>query len=670
MHRRATAHGFQQALIPFSVAHSSPPAAHCSSACESGAVGDEAFHAEPLYLSLQQGERVRVLQRECHHGTGPHGASSHMLVSAAGGAALSQPQWCIAEREDGAIGLVPGSLLQRVPGALFFARHGVAAVTAHRGGSPDPPSLKPSTATRRGHHRTVEASGRAPSRGFEVVRTTQTPSASSGSPGNDVSEKDDKVGYENTDVVDALQLQRRRQSSLQGRLNAACATPLTAMLTHKEPQTTTSTTSLPTAARGTETASDSDCSEEDEQLHLMKEEARVRAELRWLMDVVLPRLQAACTKAQARLEKLRQDERCANVVASTSSFSSSVDPPNPLAALDREHEGVAGLLERVEALQVELAREASAGAVSEPQRSQSLSGNVLTVSSPRCESGDSSAPAVFRSLDFDAAPPRPLKALHRCRDDVTANAPKAPDSHIVEKLRLLVIEEMETVGSYRSQKLALQQRLSRLAELMQEVASEEASLKESETALHRLLEEGTSEFAVDFAWPRTLQGLTDEEEVVLSSSVHILDKYTRKLQLIADDGQCSTSTNLMSSSVDVSPLANAPIASLDTATCAATPDRQTHSNSRAAMSEGSSTVTTPTPSRVDHLRQVMERGGRELAQLQTKLKAAQRFCDTYGPIAQEIDEQLRRGERILAEKKKYLAALQAAESGEALRNVC
>ncbi|CBZ24910.1 hypothetical protein, unknown function [Leishmania mexicana MHOM/GT/2001/U1103] len=658
MHQRVKLRGVEEAVIPFSVAHSSPSTVHRSSACEGDPAGDEEPHAEPLYLSLQQGGRVRVLRRECHHGTGPQGASSHMLAAAPGGAALSQPQWCIAQREDGAIGLAPGSLLRRVPGALFSACLDPAAVVMHSDRLQGPSSLKPPTATRRGHHSTLEAREKATLRGAEEIRPTQTPSPKSGSRWCDMADEDDEV-------ADALQLQGRRQSSLQERLNAFCDASSAIMSTHGEPHTTDTAISCPLAAHGTETASDSKCSEKDERRRLMKEEARVRAELHWLTDDLAPRLQVACTEAQVALEKLQQDGRRTNAVGSSASSDRSADSPNPLAALDREHERVAGLLEKVEALQTELDREASADAVGKPQKSHLSHGHDATASS------------------IDAGPPGPLEARHSRHDEVTTPDLKAADPYMVETLRLLVAEEMETVDSYRSQKLALQQRLSRLDELIEEVAAEEASLRKSETALHELLDGRTSEPVVDFAWPRTLQGLTDEEDTALSASVHMFDKYKRKLQVITGGSQSSSSTNAPSSSADVSLLANTSTASSATAaaeatersgltatTCAGTPNRHTHSNGRASMCDGDSAVTTPTSSRVEHLRQVLKKGDRELAHLQAKLKAAQEYCDTYGPIARELDEQLQRGERVLAERKKYLADLQAAENGEALRSDC
>ncbi|CAG9571234.1 hypothetical protein LMJF_14_0500 [Leishmania major strain Friedlin] len=540
-----------------------------------------------------------------------------------------------------------------------------------------PSSLKALTTTRHSHHGTLEASEKATLCGAEVVRPTQTPSAKSRSRSRDLADEDDEVAH-------ALPLQGRRHSSLQERLNAFCDASSAIMWTDGEPHTTGTATASPLAARVTETASDRNCSEKDEKRRLMKEEARVRAELHWLTDDLAPRLRVACTEVQVQLEKLQQDERHVNAVRSSASSCRSPDSPHLLATIDREHERVAGLLERVEVLQAELEREASADAVGEPQKSQPSNGHDVTASSTRCELGESSPPAAFRARSIDAGPPGPLEARHSRHDDVATQGLQSPDLCMVEKLRLLVAEELETVDSYRSQKLALQQRLSRLAELIEDVAAEEASLKKSETALHELLDGRTSEPVVDFAWPRTLQGLTDEEDAALRASVHMFDKYQRKLQLITDGGQCSASANVPSSSADMSLLANSSAAAssptaaagatersgLRTATCAATPNRRTHSNGGASICSESSAVATPTSSRVEHLRQVLRTGDRELAQLQAKLKAAQEYCDTYGPIARELDAQLQRGERILAERTKYLADLQAAESGEALRSVC
>ncbi|KAG5509385.1 hypothetical protein JKF63_06695 [Porcisia hertigi] len=267
---------------------------------------------------------------------------------------------------------------------------------------------------------------------------------------------------------------------------------------------------------------------------------------------------------------------------------------SPLEALDREHEHVKGLLEEVGKLQAELAREASADGFGEPGRSPPFNGS------------DS-------------------------------------DSHMVQKLRLLVKEERETVDSYRSQKLALEQRLSRLAELMHEAAAEEASLKDSETALLELLGGQASEHAVDFSWPRTLKGLTAEEEAALCGFLQTFDKYTRKLQLLTGHSQHATSPT--SRSVEMRQLADTPTVSFTSV----------------ANVSGLDTVasTTPTPLRIKHLREVMDKGNSELARLQVKLKAAQEFCQTYGPIAREIDAQLRCGEGILAEKRKYLEDLNA-----------
>ncbi|TPP46235.1 hypothetical protein CGC21_4670 [Leishmania donovani] len=600
-----------------------------------------------------------------------------MLAAAAGGAALSQPQWCIAQGEDGAIGLVPGSLLRRVPGALFSARLDPAAVAMRSDRLHGSSSLKTPTATRHGHHGTLEAIEKATLRGAEVVRPTQTASAKSGPRSRDMVDEDDEVAH-------ALPLQGRRQSSLQERLSAFCDASSAIISTHGEPHTTDTAIASPRAARVTETASDRNCSEKDEKRRLMKEEARVRAELHWLTDDLAPRLQVACTEAQVELEKLQQDGRHANAVGSCASSCRSPDSPNLLAAVDREHERVAGLLEKVEALQTELEHEASADAVGEPQKSQPSNGHDFTAISSRCELGESSAPAVFRARSTDADPPRPLEPRRSSHDDAATQGLQASDLYMVEKLRLLVAEEMETVDSYRSQKLALQQRLSRLAELIEEVAAEEASLKKSETALHELLDGRTSEPVVDFAWPRTLQGLTDEEDAALSASVHMFDKYKRKLQLITGGIQCCSSTNAPNSSADMSLLADSSAAvssataaagatersGLSTTTCAETLNRRTHSNGCASMCGESSAAATHTSSHVEHLRQVLKTGDRELAQLQAKLKAAQEYCDTYGPIARELDAQLQRGERILAERKKYLADLQAAESGEALRSVC
>ncbi|GET87075.1 hypothetical protein, unknown function [Leishmania tarentolae] len=651
MHQHMKARGLEQAVISFSVAHSSLSTAYHSPVCASDAVDDDELHAEPLYLSLQQGEQVRVLRRECHHGRGPHGAPSHVLAATDGGAVLSQPKWCIAQREDGAIGLVPGSLLRRVSGVLSSAQPGLETVSMHSDRLQDPSSLKTPAAT---HHSTLEAIEKATLRGAAVLRPTQTTKTKAESRSRDMVDEDDKA-------ADALQLQERWHPIQKNHLNAFCDGASEILSAHRESHSTDTIIASPLAARGAEMASDNNYSEKDEKRRIIEEEARVRAELHWLTDDLAPRLQVACTEAQAKLAKLQLDGRRTNAVGSSASSRGSADSPNPLEALDREYEQVTGLLEKVEALQNELGREASSDAVGEPQKSQPSSGRDATASSARCEVGESSA-----------------------RHDVTAQGLKAPDSYMVEKLRLLMAEEIETVNSYRSQKLVLQQRLSRLAELIQEVAAEEASLKESETALHELLGGQTSENVVDVAWPRALQGLTDEESAVLSASVHMFDKYTRKLQLLTDDRHCNSPTNAPSSSAEVSLLANSPTASAATAatrgterngvttsTYAETPNRPTHSTGRASsLSHEKSTVATPISSRVEHLRQVLEKGDRDLAQLQEKLKAAAEFCDTYGPIARELEEQLKRGERILAEKKKYLADLQAAGNREALRIVC
>ncbi|KAG5505098.1 hypothetical protein JIQ42_04284 [Leishmania sp. Namibia] len=665
MHQATSARGCEQAIIPFSVAHSSPSPAHCSPAWDRDATSGNKLHAEPLYLSLQKGEQVRVLRREYRHGMSPYGTSSYTLASAADGAVLSPPRWCIAQREDGTIGLVPGSLLQRVPGVLF-SRRNASAVEVHCDRLQSPSSLETPTATRRGQRGASEVSEKSAVRGADVVRPTQTTSEKSDSLGNHVPDRDGKVDYRDVDVADALQLQRRRPSTLQERLDTFVDAPFTAILARKEPHATASAVSSPIAPCGAETAGGVDCSEKCEQLRLMQEEARMRAELHWLTDEVVPRLQAACTEEQAKLEKMQQDGCCRSAADFSSSSCGSESSLNPLAALEREQARVAGLLERAISLQAGLAREALVDAVREPQRSMPPNGSDLTVRNAGCEAREPSVSAALGPRNFDAGLPGPLKGSRASRGNVAAQGLKAPKSCVVEKLRLLVTEETETLDSYRAQRLALHQRMSRLAELMQDVAAEEASLKESETALHRLLGRQTCDLAVDFAWPRTLQGLTDEEEASLRASLHTFDKYTRKLQRIADEDQCGTSMNDTSSSVDMSLLLGAPPASLGTTTCAASPDQRLHSNGRALTCERERTVAAPTSSRLEHLREVMEKGGRELAQLQAKLEAAQRFCDTYSPVAREIEEQLRLGERLLAAKKQYLTNLQVAESGDSL----
>ncbi|KAG5483168.1 hypothetical protein CUR178_04743 [Leishmania enriettii] len=665
MHQATSARGCEQAIIPFSVAHSSPSPAHCSPAWERDATSGNKLHAESLYLSLQQGQQVRVLRRECRHGMSSYGTSSYTPASTADGAVLSPPRWCIAQREDGSIGLVPGSLLQRVPGALF-SRRNAAPVEVHCDHLQGPSWSGTPTATRRGQRGASEASEESAARGADVVRPTQTTSKKSDSLGNHVPDGDGKVDYGDVDVADALQLQRRRPSTLQERLDTFGEAPLTAFLAGREPHATTSAVSSPIAPCGAETACGVDCSEKCEQLRLMQEEARMRAELHWLTDEVLPRLQAACTEEQAKLEKMQQDGCCRSAADSSSSSCGSERSLNPLEALEREQARVAGLLERARSLQAGLAREALVDAVREPQRSMPRNGSDLTVRNAGCEAGEPSVSAALGPRNIGAGLPGPLKGLCASSGNVAAQGLKAPGSCVVEKLRLLVTEEMETLDSYRAQRMALHQRLSRLAELMQDVAAEEASLKESETALHRLLGGQTCDLAVDFAWPRTLQGLTDEEEASLRASLHTFDKYTRKLQRIADEDQCGTSIKDTSSSVDAAATGAVECSRLGTTACAASPDQRLHSNGCSLTCERERTVAAPTSSRLEHLREVMEKGDCELAQLQAKLEAAQRFCDTYSPVAREIEEQLRLGERLLAAKKQYLKDFQVLESEDAL----
>ncbi|KAG5483306.1 hypothetical protein LSCM1_04849 [Leishmania martiniquensis] len=676
MHRGAVARGCEQAIIPFSVARSSPSAAHCSPLRDRDATSGIDHHAEPLYLSLQQGEKVRVLRRECHHGTRRNDAPSYALTSVADGVALSLPRWCIAQREDGAIGLVPGSLLQRVPGVLFSPRN-AAAVAVHHDCSQIPLSKQTCTPTRRGQHSASEASVNATFRAADVVIPTQATSEKRDSLGDHWPEEDGKVDHGGDRVAGTLQLQRRWQSTLHERLDSFGDIPPTSVPTDRGLCTTASAVPAPIAPRGTENASDMDDSGGCEQLRLMEEEARVRAELHWLTEEVVPRLQAVCTEEQARLEKWRQHPCCRSAADSSSPSGDSASSPNPLADLDREHKRVMGLLERAESLKAGLTRDVLGGAAREPQKSRLSTGSDLAVSSAGCEAGEASTSVVLGAGDLDRGSPGPLKEKDSRCDKATSQGPKAPASHIVGKLRLLVAEETETLDSYRSQRLALQQRLSQLMELMHEVAAEEASLKESETALHRLLGGRTSDLVVDVAWPRTLQGLTDEEEAALRASLHTFDKYTRKLQRITDDGQCGASTNDKSSSADASLSANVSTTSaaaatgaaersrLSAGTSAAPPDRRLHSNGRASVCESESAVAAPASSRLEHLRKVMEKGDRKLAQLQAKLEAVQQFCDTYSPVAREIEEQLQLGERVLAAKKKYLAGLQVTERGEA-----
>ncbi|KAK7197512.1 hypothetical protein NESM_000701000 [Novymonas esmeraldas] len=615
MDRRRSSRGCEQSVIPFSIAVPSPSAAHSSSPRICDVRAAEPLEDAALYLALRQGERVRVLRRENRHGatTSP---PLHALRRTDDGAIVSQPSWCIAQREDGAVGLVPGSLLLRVPGARFALRQEGDAATRHS----DP------------------SCGVASSSSMPPEADSYTGEAENGD--------DDDDG---DDATDALQLQRRRQSSLQDRLEAFHRAAFDAPPTAVKPLSSTphpSPPAPPCSAGAEQSLSES---EREEHRKLAQQAAQVRAELRWLLSDVVPRLQDAHTRAEGTA--MSDDHR---------SPAADTPPTATLRAAEahtRELEGVAQLLHRAEALHAELGRLATTRTVSMPDSSPPpplASSSSTDGAASMLNARDVNVASSSSTTTVTAA----VSVKGTTATDSAAKAPStaATDRHAMSTLRRLVKEERETVGLYQSQTETLRQRLTQLAALMSEAAVETASLSESETALHCLL--GTSSDsmrAAEVDWPRTLPGLTAEEEEALSASLRVYDKYTRKLRLLADGGKCG---HAVSSSVEHSVLTNT---SINSSACAVTPIQSACvTDGTPSTNNGSDTTATPTPTRVEHLRHVKEKGDRELAQLQTKLEDVQRFCDTYGPIAHEIDEQMRRGERLLRERQLALKQLAAS----------
>ncbi|KPA77216.1 hypothetical protein ABB37_07124 [Leptomonas pyrrhocoris] len=623
MPRKVGVQRCDQAVFPFSVAavpSSSPAGASPNTVDDAHLRNDEAR----LYLALKRDERVRVLQRD---------RQSHYDSYAA------LAQWCIAQREDGAVGLVPVSLLHRVPGAAFTLRSTSPAATA-----------------------TGQQQGGVSSLQRRDVRALETKSLL----------PQDTDGE--ADVEDEVLLRRRRQTSLQDRVQALQSSSRPVKLLLQENLRTTAT-----GATTPSSPSSSSCGhvrrpahrnattyppaegakdEDVERAQLTDEAAHMSAELLWLQSDVLPRLSAACEAAQVKLLTEEKEER----MRTTDSPSRSWTAPNAECgiAAEQQRQRVAEQLTVAHALRAWLERKAAH-------------------SSDRDSSGDDENGVLFAA---DAHTHADTVKVLSSRD---LNRPSGGDSdkrestcfpddnknHVayrVDHLCRLVEEERETMRSYRDQTRELRQRLASLHQLSSDLAAEEAALQPSELALKIVVaaQAGNADPSAD-PWPRTLPGLTEEEDEALRSSVAMRDKYARKLQAI--DPTCFRGPTTAANSLDLSDINGGLVSarSLTTSTeeknlfsrLLDTPERP--ANAPATDTATGAGVNTPlsygSAQVVERLRLVLAKGDGEYAQLQAKLNTLQEFCDTYGPTAREIDAQLQRGRHILAKKRNHLAQL-------------
>ena len=632
MLHKAAIQGCDQAIFPFSVA------APSSVSEETNNAGHD---LAPLCLTLQQDERVRVLQRDRQHnrhhrhGSGGDDPSNVVLT-----------QWCIAQREDGAVGLVPVSVLHRVPGARFLHR-GVASSTP-RGSRHCDPEVDKST---------IQIACGDEQRAMKRHGLGQCETSSSSS------EEDDDA------VEDAMELQKRRKTSLKDRLRAltspgTCVTPL-----HRDRSSAcaaATSSPSPTQARSSKHRSRSVSpsveavvkTEDDEECaQLMDEAARTSAEVEWLSRTVVARLCEACEAVQREVAEAEREATGQNDEVPARTLSNVT-----CAAIRREEKDVATEEEAHLAAQmkVAIALKAWLDRRADSDEAEAADDKFFP---PLSESSDADLAGLFSSCDINCASSAKNKTHNT--DDGRRLGGSAPqqDSYRIDQLRHVVQEESETIECYRDQRCKLQQRLASLEELTQELAAEGTALATSETALQAIVAAQAQSHDNSVApWPRTLPGLTEEEEAALCSSVAMCDKYTRKLKALDPTFQ-----SRLSSSLDLSEIGGGQASARSITTAAdkgvpstppTTPDRR-HAAQAAdtAASPGRTTSPSDAARVVEHLRQVLDTGDRKCAQLQAKLQALQDFCVAYGPAAREIEEQLQRGQHILAEKRNFLAQL-------------
>ncbi|KPI82770.1 hypothetical protein ABL78_8218 [Leptomonas seymouri] len=644
MPRKTAVRGCDQAVFPFSVSASPSALSPDTSAPSTDRTSHVHDDVARFCLSLRQDERVRVLQRDrqVHHGM--HTNSSISMLE----------QWCIAQREDGAVGLVPSSLLHRVPGVSFTLRR---------------PS--PTTAEQRRQQSPPTTVRRDPESGVSAVISPYPSKQRVGA--LELRRLRQHDSDEEEDVEDMVQLQRRR-AGVQARvqtlqspsrdvkpllgetLKKSAATPLSDSSDAHARQPTHMNKSVPP---------DPDGGNEDvERLQLMDEAARMSAELRWLRRDVVPRLLTACTAAQGAGKTAEEDMKTPQ--PSSSSAAAAASPSTRVTRrgvteeekeMAAEQQRLAEQLEVARALKAWLGRQAAQPSDNDSNNEEDA--DLLRLANAMQHSG-MMKPFSSRDMNLPSGngtgkegdAPYCTETTMRC------------NSHRSGQLCRLVREESETMHCYREQQRSLQQRLSSLNQLTSELTAEERVLGMSEMALKIVMAARTENVDSTAApWPRSLPGLTDEEEAALCASVAMYEKYARKLQALGpldESGFNANNADLrdvkgsLAGTQSATPCTDKSILS----SLQATPERGPNTRAADALAGVGATSPSASPAKVvENLRQVLEKGDHEYLQLQTKLKALQEFCSTYGPAAHDIEVQLQRGQRILAEKRNYLVQL-------------
>lgn len=413
--------------------------------------------------------------------------------------------WCVAEREDGVIGLVPSVLLSTAPptrgvgglcvwsaGASGRDHHGAASDGAAHGEAQPSSSSPVNERVIAGLRcRMVKGGGVTERKSGHHSASVAAEARSS----NDY-EKPDEGEEEEEEVV--ARSRRRRMVSPQMDGDTAEDSTVLPSAQREPPLPALSLYNVPSSLGRTK-------AQREEVIRLTEELASLEWQCEWL-QFVTARVRAELPSTTTTTTAAQNDN--ADAAAAAADREAVTEPPCPpsdaVPLSDQTDHTDEQQQQQRNATQLDTLR----WACDEARR--------LLREREQLTAPDSDCPVQDRVLTGVELPPTwPVNAITEC-----------------------LWAEYDTLASYNRQHAQLRSRLAKRRDLLAQLEAESTALRTSEEALKRISEAPPDD---GFPWPRELDGATGEEAAALGTYVCLFDKYTAKRAKIAAESETETS---------------------------------------------------------------------------------------------------------------------------------